>query len=48
MIATGRSDRHVRAIADAVVEGAKQRGREPLGIEGYEDGALDPDRLRAT
>ncbi len=37
VIATGTSDRHVRAVADAVVECAKQRGTPPLGVEGSDD-----------
>ena len=37
VIATGTSDRHARAIADAVVEEASRRGRQVLGVEGYED-----------
>jgi ribosome-associated protein len=38
VIASGSSDRHVRAVADAVVERAAQLGREPLGVEGLEGG----------
>jgi ribosome-associated protein len=38
VIATGTSDRHVKAVADAVVERAAQLGRKPLGVEGYEGG----------
>jgi ribosome-associated protein len=38
VIATGSSDRHVKAVADAVVERAKQLGQKPLGVEGYESG----------
>jgi ribosome-associated protein len=34
VIASGRSDRHVRAIAAAVVEQAKKAGYRPLGVEG--------------
>lgn len=34
VIATGRSDRHVRALAEAVVERCKQVGEPPLGREG--------------
>ena len=37
-IASGRSDRHVRAIANAVVEQAKQAGYRPLGVEGANAG----------
>ncbi len=32
-IVSGRSERQVEAIADAVVEGLKQQGKRPLGVE---------------
>ena len=38
VLATGTSDRHVRSVADSVVEAAKAAGNAPLGVEGYEDG----------
>ena len=38
VIASGRSDRHVRAIAQALVERCKEAGLEPIGIEGMESG----------
>jgi ribosome-associated protein len=38
VIASGTSDRHVKAVADAVVERAARLGRRPLGLEGYEGG----------
>jgi ribosome-associated protein len=38
IVASGRSDRHVRAIADAVVEYCKVRGVRPLGVEGQSAG----------
>ena len=38
IVATGRSDRHVRAIADGIAEALAQAGEKPLGIEGYEEG----------
>jgi len=38
VLATGSSDRNVRAIADAVVEAAQALGAKPLGVEGYEEG----------
>ncbi|HEX2484346.1 MAG TPA: ribosome silencing factor [Myxococcota bacterium] len=38
VIASGTSDRHVRAVADAVVERAAALGRQPLGVEGLEGG----------
>ncbi|MEO8463844.1 MAG: ribosome silencing factor [Gammaproteobacteria bacterium] len=37
-IASGRSDRHVRAIANAVVEQSKQAGFRPIGVEGANGG----------
>jgi ribosome-associated protein len=38
LILTGRSDRHVRAVADAVLEALASRGEEPLGVEGLPEG----------
>lgn len=38
VVASGTSDRHVRAIADHVVEKAKEFGRRPLGVEGAREG----------
>jgi ribosome-associated protein len=38
VVATGTSDRHVKAVADAVVERAQELGLRPLGVEGYEGG----------
>ena len=38
VIATGTSDRHVRSVADAVLERGRELGHKPLGAEGYEDG----------
>ena len=32
-IVSGRSERQVEAIADAVVEGLRQQGKRPLGVE---------------
>jgi ribosome-associated protein len=37
-IASGRSDRHVRAIANAVVEQSKKAGYRPIGVEGTNSG----------
>ena len=34
IIASGTSDRHIKALADRVVEAAKALGIAPLGIEG--------------
>ncbi|HWW21733.1 MAG TPA: ribosome silencing factor, partial [Steroidobacteraceae bacterium] len=38
IVASGTSDRHVRAIADRVIEKAKIEGHRPLGVEGQRDG----------
>jgi ribosome-associated protein len=38
VLASGTSDRHVRSIADRVVERAKSAGFRPMGIEGERDG----------
>lgn len=38
IIASGRSDRHVRAIADALLERCGEAGIKPLGVEGQESG----------
>jgi ribosome-associated protein len=38
VICSGRGERQVQAIADAVVEKSKASGRQPIGIEGYNAG----------
>ena len=38
IIASGNSSRQVSALADKVIEAAKERGIRPLGIEGLIDG----------
>jgi ribosome-associated protein len=38
LIATGTSDRHVRSVADAVLEASEGLGMPPLGVEGYDEG----------
>lgn len=38
IIATGRSDRHTRSLANKVIVAAKEAGVEPLGIEGNDPG----------
>jgi ribosome-associated protein len=38
IIASGTSDRHVRSIADRVLEHAKKAGFRPMGVEGQRDG----------
>jgi ribosome-associated protein len=36
IVATGRSDRHVRALGDALIESCKAQGIQVLGTEGQE------------
>ncbi len=38
VLATGTSDRHVRAIADRVREAVAARGEPSFGVEGYDEG----------
>ena len=38
VVATGTSGRHVRSIADRLIEYAKKAGKPPLGVEGEERG----------
>ena len=38
IVASGNSDRHVRSIADRVVESVKAAGIKPYGVEGARDG----------
>jgi ribosome-associated protein len=38
IIASGTSDRHVRSIADKVIEAAKEKDVRPLGVEGADGG----------
>jgi ribosome-associated protein len=38
IVASGTSDRHVRAIAESVIAQAKAAGRRPMGTEGAADG----------
>jgi len=38
VIASGTSDRHVRSVADRVIEKARQAGARPFGVEGERDG----------
>jgi ribosome-associated protein len=38
VVASGNSDRHVRSIADRVIEKARESGCRPLGVEGSREG----------
>jgi ribosome-associated protein len=38
LLASGTSDRHVRSMADNLVQNVKQAGQRPLGVEGQEAG----------
>jgi ribosome-associated protein len=39
LLVSGRSDRHVQAVSDAVQEQLKKRlGKRPIGVEGQRDG----------
>jgi ribosome-associated protein len=38
VVASGRSDRHVRAIASEIVGQAKKAGYRPIGVEGEQSG----------
>jgi ribosome-associated protein len=38
VVASGRSDRHVRSIADRLIERCKEEGYKPLGVEGQDAG----------
>jgi len=38
VVASGSSNRHVKAMADKLVTRAKDGGYKPLGVEGYQSG----------
>ena len=37
VFASGTSDRHARAVADAIIDAVKARGERPIGVEGYDE-----------
>jgi ribosome-associated protein len=38
VVASGTSDRHVRSLAESLVEKCKEAGHRPLGVEGLKQG----------
>ncbi|MGD9388623.1 MAG: ribosome silencing factor [Gammaproteobacteria bacterium] len=38
IVASGTSDRHVRSLAENVIEKCKESGHRPFGVEGLKDG----------
>ncbi len=38
VVASGTSNRHVKAVVDRVIEHAGEQGVRPIGVEGMEDG----------
>jgi len=38
VIASGTSDRHVRSVAENVIDQCKQQGQRPTGVEGLDGG----------
>lgn len=38
IVASGRSDRHVRSIAENVIEQSKKKKQRPMGVEGLDQG----------
>lgn len=38
VVVSGRSDRHVKSLADAVVDGGRDAGVRPIGVEGQQGG----------
>ena len=50
VVCEGETDRQVKAIADGMVEAAKQKDLKPLAVDGYEDASwilLDFDSVLA-
>ena len=38
LITSGRSSRHVRSIAESIIQSLRRAGQEPLGVEGLNEG----------
>jgi ribosome-associated protein len=38
LITSGRSSRHVRSIAESIIQSLRHAGQEPLGVEGLQEG----------
>ena len=38
IVASGRSGRHVRSIAENIIEHSKKEGHQPMGVEGLDQG----------
>ncbi|HIL81295.1 MAG TPA: ribosome silencing factor [Myxococcales bacterium] len=38
LITSGRSSRHVRSIAESIIQTLRKAGQEPLGVEGLSEG----------
>jgi ribosome-associated protein len=38
VIVSGRSDRHVKSLADAVLDKGREAGIKPIGVEGKQEG----------
>jgi ribosome-associated protein len=38
LITSGRSSRHVRSIAESIIQSLRRAGQEPLGVEGLGEG----------
>ena len=38
LITSGRSSRHVRSIAESIIQALRQSGETPLGVEGLNEG----------
>jgi len=38
LITSGRSSRHVRSIAESIIQSLREAGNDPLGVEGLHEG----------